>query len=250
MSSKNFAIIPARGGSKRIPNKNTKDFLGKPIISYSIEAAIKSQLFDRIIVSTDDEKVANVARKHGAEVPFFRPRSLADDFCGLDAVVQHAVEWICENDDAEYGYCCMIYATAPMISEFYLRDSFNEIELAEYAGAVTVTETSFPAQRCYQIQKDNRLVRLWEEYTTVRSQDLPPSYQDAAHFNWFNLAKWSYSEKQSIQHQIKPIVLPRWIVQDIDNENDWKMAELLFQVAQEFENQNEKHSNDHFGGFK
>lgn len=225
-------MIPARGGSKRIPKKNIKPFLGRPLIAYSIEAALQANIFNKVIVSTDDDEVSEIARSYGAEVPFMRPADLSGDFVGLDAVIHHALNWYLVNKRIQFDHCCMIYATAPMIKSEYLVSSFDELAGNEnYGAGITVTEMPYPAQRCYGISDQTGLFRLWPEFSECRSQDLCKTYQDAAHFNWFNLSKWSYSEDEKSKVNIMPIVLPRNLVQDIDDQSDWEMAEILFRAT-------------------
>ena len=230
MKTRAIAIIPARGGSKRIYKKNIKNFWGQPILAYSIIAAIKSKVFERILVSTDDLEIAETAKVYGAEVPFLRPQKLSDDFCNLDAVVDHAISWCKQNENLTYHYCCMIYATAPMIEHKYIKLGLNKLKKAGGKAAITIAEMPYPAQRSLTILDDGNLIRLWPEYATSRSQDLPKSYQDAAHFNWYNLSRWPIDKNMSNLVDVIPIELPRQIVQDIDTEEDWKTAEQMYKM--------------------
>jgi len=225
--NKVIAIIPARGGSKRIPRKNIKDFHGKPLISYSIEVALKSKLFDKVIVSTDDKEIANVAEEYGAEVPFIRPKELSDDFTGTGAVVSHALKVLKEQGE-EFDYCCTIYATAPLLQEKYLIEGFEKLKNSDAVNAFSVTSMPFPIQRTFKITKNNRCEMFWPENFMKRSQDLEEAYQDAGQFYWRNLRKESSAitfGKDSI-----PVVLPRHLVQDIDTIEDWQRAEVLYEV--------------------
>jgi pseudaminic acid cytidylyltransferase len=224
-----IAIIPARGGSKRIPKKNIKEFHGKPLIAYSIEVAIKSKLFDKVIVSTDDNEIANVAKEYGAEVPFIRPKELSDDFTGTGAVVSHALKVLKEQDE-EFDYCCTIYATAPFLQEKYLIEAFEKLKNSNAKNAFACTSMPFPIQRTFKITKDERCEMFWPENFSKRSQDLEEAYQDAGQFYFTNLRKDS-SEIMFSKDSI-PIVLPRYLVQDIDTPEDWKRAEMMYEVIQ------------------
>ncbi len=225
--NKVVAIIPARGGSKRIPRKNIKDFYGKPLIAYSIEVALKSKLFDKVIVSTDDNEIANMAKEYGAEVPFIRPKELSDDFTGTGAVVSHALKVLKERGE-EFDYCCTIYATAPLLQEKYLIEGFEKLKNSDAVNAFSVTSMPFPIQRTFKITKNNRCEMFWPENFMKRSQDLEEAYQDAGQFYWRNLGRESSVitfGKDSI-----PVVLPRHLVQDIDTIEDWQRAEVLYEV--------------------
>lgn len=225
--NKVVAIIPARGGSKRIPRKNIKDFHGKPLIAYSIEVALKSKLFDKVIVSTDDNEIANVAEEYGAEVPFIRPKELSDDFTGTGTVVSHALNVLKEQGE-EFDYCCTIYATAPLLQEKYLIEGFEKLKNSDAVNAFSVTSMPFPIQRTFKITKNNRCEMFWPENFMKRSQDLEEAYQDAGQFYWRNLGKESSAitfGKDSIA-----VVLPRHLVQDIDTIEDWQRAEVLYEV--------------------
>jgi len=222
-----IAIIPARGGSKRIPRKNIKDFLGKPLIAYSIEAAIKSKLFEKVIVSTDDEEIAKIARKHGAEVPFLRPKKLADDFTGTGTVVDAVVEQLKQNKEI-YEYVCTIYATAPMLQVKYLQQGYEVLKSSAAKYSFAATSMPFPIQRTFKITQDNRCEMFTPEHYISRSQDLEEAYQDAGQFYW---------DKQTIQSNeiifgknSIPIILPRHFVQDIDTLEDWQRAELIYKI--------------------
>ena len=178
---KTVAIIPARGGSKRIPRKNIKDFFGKPLIAYSIEVALKSKLFEKVIVSTDDEEIANVAIKYGATVPFIRPKELSDDFTGTGAVVEHTINYLKENGE-NYDFICTIYATAPFIQEKYLVEGFEKLKNSNAKNTFSCTSMPFPIQRTFKITQDDRCEMFWKENFMKRSQDLEEAYQDAGQF--------------------------------------------------------------------
>ncbi len=225
--NKAVAIIPARGGSKRIPRKNIKDFFGKPLISYSIEAALKSNLFEKVIVSTDDEEIANVAVKYGATVPFIRPKELSDDYIGTGAVVSHAINYLKEQKE-NYDFICTIYATAPLIQEKYLVEGFNKLKNSNVKNAFSCTSMPFPIQRTFKITKDERCEMFWRENFSKRSQDLEVAYQDAGQFYWTNLN--IESNDIMFGSDSIPIVLPRYLVQDIDTLEDWQRAEFMYEA--------------------
>jgi len=225
--TKCVAIIPARGGSKRIPKKNIKDFFGKPLIAYSIDVALKSGLFDKIIVSTDDEEIAKIAKKYGAEVPFIRPPELSDDFTGTGEVINHMVDYL-RNNNEKIDYVCTIYATAPMLQVQYLREGFKKLKNSNAKQCFSVTTMPFPIQRTFKIDNNGRCKMFYPEHFYTRSQDLEEAYQDAGQFYWENLHIKSNEipfGKDSI-----PIVLPRYLVQDIDTIEDWKRAEVMYEV--------------------
>jgi len=227
--TKAIAIIPARGGSKRIPRKNIKDFFSKPLIAYSIQTALDSNLFEKVIVSTDDEEIAKIAKKYGAEVPFIRPKELSDDFTGTKDVIEHALEFL-KKDNQEFDYICTIYATAPLLQAKYLIQGFNELENSDAINAFSSTSMPFPVQRTFMIDKNSRCKMFTPEHYMTRSQDLEEAYQDAGQFYWQKLNKTSKEimfGKDSI-----PIVLPRYLVQDIDTLEDWDRAELMYKILQ------------------
>lgn len=227
--AKCIAIIPARGGSKRIPRKNIKPFHGKPLIAYSIEAALKSELFDEVIVSTDDEEIAEVAKKYGASVPFVRPDELSDDFTGTGAVVSHAIDWLKEN---HYNpqYVCTIYATAPLLDIKYLKEGLEKLKSSNAKYAFSVTSMPFPIQRTFKITKDERCEMFDRKNFSKRSQDLEVAYQDAGQFYWNDLAK--KSDEIMFGADSIPIILPRYLVQDIDTPEDWKRAEFMYEAIE------------------
>jgi len=224
------AIIPARGGSKRIIGKNIKYFFGKPIISYSIENAKKSQLFDKIIVSTDDMGIKRVAEQYGAEVPFIRPKELSDDLTNTKAVIDHTLEWLLKNGE-QYDYCCTIYATAPLLRTQYLIEGYNKLKKSDAKNSFSATEMPYPIQRCFKIVQENRCEMFTPENYNMRSQDFEKAYQDAGQFYWTNLHETVYNEMMFSEISI-PIILPRFLVQDIDTLEDWKMAEIMYEILQ------------------
>jgi len=179
----NIAIIPARGGSKRIPKKNIKDFMGKPIIAYSIEAAIKSQLFDEVIVSTDDDEIASIAKSYGASVPFKRPEELSDDFTGTTPVVRHAVNWYTKNKTKPDNVCC-IYSTAPFVQVDYIQQGYNQLLSLVQGHITSITTFAFPIQRALKLDEGGNVSAFYPEFIPWRSQDLEESYHDAGQFYW------------------------------------------------------------------
>ena len=226
----NICVIPARGGSKRIPKKNIKDFFGKPLIAYSIQTALESNLFQRVIVSTDDEEIAKIAKKYGAEIPFLRPKELSDDFTDAADVVNHALEFF-ENLGEEYEFICTVYATAPFIQVKYLVKGYEELKNSNAVNAFSCTSMPFPAQRSFTIDKNGRCKMFTPEHYSTRSQDLEDSYQDAGQFYWTNRIRQIENNRRLVFSEISiPIILPRHLVQDIDTPEDWQYAELMFEA--------------------
>ncbi|MEA1956690.1 MAG: pseudaminic acid cytidylyltransferase [Campylobacterota bacterium] len=227
MANKAIAIIPARGGSKRIPRKNIKDFFGKPLIAYSIEVALKSKLFDKIIVSTDDEEIASIAKKYGAEVPFLRPKKLSDDFSGTGVVVNHAIEYL-KNQGEVFDFVCTIYATAPLLQKEYLIEGFEKLKNSDAKNTFSSTSMPFPIQRTFKLNDNGRCKMFTPEHFQTRSQDLEEAYQDAGQFYWTKINK--KSNEIIFGSDSIPIILPRHLVQDIDTLEDWKRAELMYEI--------------------
>lgn len=224
---KKIAIIPARGGSKRIPRKNIKDFLGKPIIAYSIEAAIKSELFDELMVSTDDEEIASVAIKYGANIPFMRSKKNADDFATTaDVLIEVLTEY--KKRNREFEYICCIYPTAPFVTAKKLIDSFNLMIEKGADSVIPVVKFSYPIQRAFRINDQNLLEYIWPENINTRSQDLEPAYHDAGQFYWYKVDVFKKS-KNLVTAQSLPFILSEMEVQDIDDLIDWEGAEIKFQ---------------------
>jgi pseudaminic acid cytidylyltransferase len=223
-----IAVIPARGGSKRIPRKNIRNFQGKPIIAYSIEAALSSGLFDEVIVSTEDDEIGAVAANYGASVPFLRPAALADDYTGTNAVVKHAIEWF-EKNDRLIDYACCIYATAPLVQSRYLREGFEILEKSKKAFAFSVTSFPFPIQRAIKIDVDGTVEPFYPEHEFTRSQDLEHAYHDAGQFYWGRADAFK-NDTRIFSSESLPIVLPRYLVQDIDTLEDWQRAEFMYKA--------------------
>lgn len=225
-----LAVIPARGGSKRIPRKNIHAFAGKPIIAYSIAAAQRSGLFDAVIVSTDDEEIAQVARDFGATTPFLRPPELSDDHTGTTAVVAHAVEQVQRDGRAVDAACC-IYATAPLIAVDDLRAGHDRLAGGDLDYVFSAARYAFPPQRALLVGDDGRVAPMFPEHSETRSQDLPPVYHDAAQFYWGSGVAWTgqraiYGPRSGI------VELPHWRVQDIDTPDDWTAAEFIFSTLE------------------
>ena len=225
---KKLCVIPARGGSKRIPRKNVKPFLGRPMIAYSIGAALDSGLFDRVVVSTDDEEIAAVARDHGADVPFLRPAELANDHQGTDAVVVHAIDWFAAQGEVYDATCC-VYATAPLLDPERLTEGWERLQEPGRRYAFSVTSYAFAIQRALRRTDNGGVTMFWPENRMVRSQDLEPAYHDAAQFYW----GWSdaFRNKEPLFSPIAaPVILPRTEVVDIDTPEDWDLAELTYRI--------------------
>jgi len=215
----NLCVIPARGGSKRIPGKNIKLFHGKPLIAHSIEVAKKSKLFNKIIVSTDSEKIAEVAEKYGAEVQM-RPAHLADDHTGSIDVFEYVI-----SRNPGFEYACMIYATAPFLQVKYLKEGYEKLKNSDSCYSFASTTYDFPIWRGFEIQ-NGKAQMLWPEYMEKRSQDLKEVYHDAGQFYW---KKVKCKEKFKFDGNI-PILIPRYLVQDIDTLEDFIRAELMYKA--------------------
>lgn len=227
----NVAIIPARGGSKRIPRKNLRPFCGRPIIAYSIAAARDAKVFDRIIVSTDDHEIAEFAKGSGAEVPFVRPADLSNDHATTVPVIGHAIEWLTRDGGPIDNVCC-IYATAPFVQAQDLRAAHDRLVDDRVTGYVfSATSMPFPIQRAFRIDATGHVEMFAPENYAKRSQDLEPAYQDAGQFYW-GAARTFLSGKIFFSTDSVAYLLPRYRVQDIDTPDDWERAELLFQLLQ------------------
>jgi len=226
----NIAVIPARGGSKRIPYKNIREFCGKPMIAWSIEAAKASGCFERILVSTDDEAIAEVAREWGAEVPFLRPAELADDFTGTIPVIAHAINWLIEQGEKPDHVCCL-YATAPFVQPDDIRMGLEVIQQERAEYALSVTTFPFPIQRAVKITEANRLEMFQPEQFSTRSQDLEEAWHDTAQFYWGKAEAWRQGLPLFSEGTV-PLPLPRSRVQDIDTPEDWEQAELIFRALE------------------
>ena len=226
--SETVALIPARSGSKRIHRKNVRDFLGRPIIAWPIEAAQHSKLFDHIIVSTDDHEIAETVRKEGAEVPFMRPSALANDKVGIMPVVQHAIQEL-HNLGILISELCLIYATAPFVRSSDLKKGQAILRSEHCDYALAVTTFPFPIQRALKKTVSGRLAMFQPEHFSSRSQDLESAYHDAAQFCWGTAEAWVENRCIYGSNSV-PVMLPRYRVQDIDNEEDWESAEWMFRT--------------------
>lgn len=222
-----IAIIPARGGSKRIPGKNIKSFNGTPIIGHVIQVALQSGCFDRVIVSTDDNAIAQVALEFGAEVPFVRPAALADDYATTGVVIEHAITWL-ESNDSLPEYLCVLYATAPFVTSEMLNNALTKLESCrEKLFCFGVTEFEFPIQRAIKISPSEDITMFQPEHFATRSQDLEKAYHDAGLFYW-GRTQGFISSRGMFSADAIPHIIPHYMVQDIDTEDDWVRAELMF----------------------
>jgi len=220
------AIIPARGGSKRIPGKNIRLFKGKPMIARALEAAERSGLFSRILVSTDSEEIAEVAVEFGAEYAFKRPPELANDLAATAPVVHHALDWLAAQGPLPRFACC-IYATTPFIQAGDLAAGHKIVSETSCGSAFTVTSFGFPIFRALKMDPAGTVSMFWPEHELTRSQDLPEAYHDAGQFYWLRVERFMAEPRLYYPDSI-PLVLPRWRVQDIDTEEDWERAELMY----------------------
>ena len=228
MCRMNIAIIPARGGSKRIPNKNINEFCGKPIIAWSIEAAIKTKLFDKVIVSTDSKKIAKIAKEYGAEIPFFRPKNLSDDHTETAEVVKHAIQWM-NSRSFEIKFVCCIYAPAPFVKAIDLNIAYKKLVNSKKSFVFSVTSFAHPVQRSLYINQAGEINAMSPEYNRIRSQDLERGYHDAGQFYW-GRSEAFLENREIFSSESLPLFIPRYRVCDIDEPNDWLYAELMFEA--------------------
>ena len=226
----NLAIIPARGGSKRIPAKNIKTFLGKPIISYAIETAISTSLFSEIAVSTDDDKIASIALASGAAVPFIRSKKNSDDRATLSDVLLEVIEEY-QNQKKNFDLVCMILPTAVFITSENLLSSYNKLMDGRFSSIIPVAKYSYPIQRALVLDEGGRLSMLWPENQNTRSQDLTSSYHDCGQFYWIRIKDF-LREKSILMYNTGSVVLKGEQVQDIDTNEDWEIAEIKYQILQ------------------
>lgn len=225
----NIAVIPARGGSKRIPRKNVMSFCGKPMIAYSIDAAKACSLFDHILVSTDDDEIATIAEAYGAEAHFRRPTWLADDHTPTIPVIRHAIDWVDQNLGRS-DYICCIYATAPFIRDSDLNEGYKILkDNPDTEFAFSATSFGFPIFRAIKINEDGTTGMFWPEHERTRSQDLPEAYHDAGQFYWGTRNAW-INRDQIFSASSRIVKLARQNVQDIDTQEDWEQAEIIFEV--------------------
>lgn len=229
---KRAAVITARGGSKRIPRKNIKNFCGKPILAYSIEAALRSGMFDTVMVSTDDEEIAEIAVRYGAEVPFFRSEKTSNDFAVTSQVLAEVLEEY-ERRGQRFDRVCCIYPTAPFITADRLREAMELLDRTEADSVLPVVRFSFPPQRGVVID-DGYLKFKWPEHRNTRSQDLEPFYHDVGQFYCLNVESFK-RQQVLVMEKTVPLILSELEIQDIDTEEDWKLAELKFRMLKEKE---------------
>ncbi len=229
ITNNNICIIPARGGSKRILRKNIKNFLGKPIIAYSIEAALKSGLFSEVMVSTDDPEIKEIAIIYGAKVPFLRSGKTSDDFATtMDVLTEVVTEY--KKQDYNFSYICCIYATAPFVSSEKLEQAYKKLTENGYDSVLPVMKFSFPIQRSFKIKGESNLEYQYPEFRNVRSQDLESAFHDAGQFYW--MKQELLQSGSIITNNTGAIVINELEGQDIDDETDWKLAELKYELLQ------------------
>ena len=221
---KKIAIIPARGGSKRIPRKNIRDFLGKPIIAYSVEAAFESELFEEVIVSTDDQEISEVARQYGAKVPFLRSQENSDDFATTADVLLEVIGQL-----PAYEWGCCIYPTAPFVNSLKLQESFKYFQEQQFDALFPVVAFSSAIQRALKVDEQNKIQIFWPENLEKRSQDLDSAYYDAGQFYWFRPHQLEV-KKKILSDNCGAIIYSSLEAHDIDYETDWKLAELKYQL--------------------
>ncbi|MCI6655871.1 MAG: pseudaminic acid cytidylyltransferase [Clostridium sp.] len=231
MKKRTIAIIPARGGSKRIPKKNIKKFCGNPIILYSIKAAIESGIFDEVMVSTDSKEIASIAREYGANVPFYRSEELSGDYASTAQVVMEVLQKYKDNKEI-YDYAVCIYPTAPFLTPEIICKAQNIMEQYNPDEVIGVVEFSYPPQRCYSITNDGLMEYKYKEFVDIRSQDLEKLYHDAGQIYIYNVESL-IRKNGKIVSGIMPMVLSPLTVQDIDTEDDWKLAEMKYKFWKE-----------------
>ncbi|MBO5580669.1 MAG: pseudaminic acid cytidylyltransferase [Prevotella sp.] len=221
---KNLCIIPARGGSKRIPRKNVKPFLGKPMLAYSIETALSSGLFEEVMVSTDDEEIAEVARLYGAKVPFMRSVETASDYATTADVLKEVINNYKEQGKEFDNFCCF-YATAPLVQSKDVAAAFERLQQSDFTCVYPVVQFSYPIWRCLDLAEDGTMNRHWPEYENSRSQDLPKEYHDTGTFYWYKTKEWLAGNIK-----VGGIEVSETTIQDIDTETDWKLAEMKYKL--------------------
>lgn len=224
---KMIAIITARGGSKRIPGKNVKEFCGKPILQYSIEAALEAGIFDEVMVSTDDEEIARIAKEAGANVPFMRSEKTSNDYATTDDVLMEVLGKYQELGQ-EFAYTCCIYPTAPFVTKEKLQSAFERMKEENASKLIPVVAYSFPPQRCVVI-REGKIEMLHPEHRSTRSQDLEPYYHDCGQFYFYDTEEF-IKHNGNITENVIPMVLSELEVQDIDNESDWALAEIKYKM--------------------
>lgn len=224
------AIITARGGSKRIPRKNIKEFLGKPIIAYTIEATLESGVFDEVMVSTDDKEIAEIAEKYGAKIPFFRSEATSNDYATTADVIAEVINEY-KKQGKEFDNICCLYPTAPFVSANAIKTAMTSLIDSDADSVMPVVKFSFPPQRCV-VEKDGFIVPKWPEMMPMRSQDLEPMYHDCGQFYCMK-TKSFLEQKKVIMEKTLPFYQDEMMVQDIDTEEDWKIAEIKYKIMHE-----------------
>lgn len=230
MKVSTIAIIPARGTSKRIPHKNIKNFLGKPIIQYSIKAAQNSDCFDEIMVSTEDEKVSSIAKKFGASTPFLRSAKNSENGVPLSIVLEEVLLKY-RNINKDYEYCCCILPTAPFVSGENIKKSYELLKSSGADAVIPVVKFSYPIQRAF-INENGNLKMIYPKNINVNSQDLIPAYHDAGQFYWINVNSF-FKQKKIFMNKCIPIEISELEAQDIDNIEDWKIAEVKYSLLKQ-----------------
>ncbi len=237
---RNLAIIPARGGSKRIPHKNMKMFLGHPILTYSIQSALKSGVFEDVMVSTDDSEIAKIARENGANVPFFRSETTSNDFAPLAEVLLEVINDY-EKRGQFYDHICCILPTAPLISEKDILEAYKLMTDSHFDSVCPIVPFSYPILRSLSIDEGKHLRMNWPEYRFTRSQDLKPAYHDSGTFYWIETAILK-KEKKLFTDNGSALILDEYHVQDIDTLEDWALAEMKYQLLYQRYNDSNCHN--------
>ena len=227
---RNLCIIPARGGSKRIPRKNIRNFCGKPIIAYSIEAALQSNLFEEVMVSTDDEEIAQWAARYGATIPFLRSAQNSNDYANTVDVLLEVLNRYKETGK-HYSFVCCCYPTAPFVLPQHLSEGYDRLIKKNAAAVFPVVEFSYPIQRSLEMDSENAVSMKWPEFMHTRSQDLQKSFHDAGQWYWLNV-KTLLEQQKILSDQAYGYLLDPMYVQDIDNESDWQLAEMIYEFIQ------------------
>lgn len=221
---KNLCIIPARGGSKRIPRKNVKLFMGKPMLAYSVENALSTGLFDEVMVSTDDSEITEVAKQYGASVPFLRSEKTANDYAILADVIREVLDLYAEREKY-FDNICLLLATAPLVESKSINEAYEKLIASDFSTIVPIVQYSYPILRSYKMNEAGCIDWNWPEYAKARSQDLAPAYHDSGTFYWHKTQLW-------LKGRITRggIIVDEDTVQDIDTEQDWKMAEMKYRI--------------------
>jgi N-acylneuraminate cytidylyltransferase len=224
----NLAIIPARGKSKRIPGKNIRSFLGNPIIHYSIEAALQSDLFDEVMVSTEDEEIAEVSRQAGASLPFFRSTEKADDYSPTGKVIEEVLSTYRQKFNKVFSTACCIYPTAPFVTAEKLQRGYKLLQESDFEAVLTIVPFQYPVQRGVTVDNNGKVQLVWPENIEKRSQELETIYHDAGQFYWFKTNAF-LETKRFLKMNAGSIILTPMEVQDIDEESDWQLAEIKYE---------------------